>query len=370
MTLNINVDNRTIVRILAVTFLFLFTVSFLSATRHAITLVIISAFFAMALNPPVSYFSSKITGGSRGAATAISYLLVLSIIGLFAWAIVPPLVQQSRQFINDLPSIIDEAAASDNAIGSFIRDNDIDIEIQEFVDDIRSGQGITSNSSQLFSSLGRVGSGLASLLTVLVLTYFMLIEGPEWLKRFWAMHPESERERRRNLGYRMYQVITGYVNGQLLVALLAAMTSLIVMLIVGLPLPLPLAGVVGLFGLLPLVGATLGSIVVIIVALFQSVASAIIMLIFFLVYQQIENNFIQPYVQSRTLDVSPLLVFLAVIFGISLGGILGAFIAIPVAACIRILVVEYMQRRTDAVKKKETSKNPVKKLIAAAKDKS
>ena len=108
-----------------------------------------------------------------------------------------------------------------------------------------------------------------------------------------------------------------------------------------------------MFGLIPLVGATLGSIVVILVALFESLTAGIIMLVFFLVYQQIENNFIQPYIQSKTLDVSPLLIFVSVLFGLNIAGVLGAFVAIPIAAYARMLIGQYFELKAEKQEKKK-----------------
>ena len=364
MTVNINIDNRTIVRILIVVVAVTAGFSFVSATRNVFTLLIISGFLAMALNPPVSYLSSKITGGSRGLATGLAYLTVVSIIGVFLWAMIPPLVNQTRDFIDEVPTYIDDFAEGDDAISTFIRDNEIDQEARDFVDGLRDGEVIGDTSSRVFSGLGRIGASIVSVLTVLVLTFFMLIEGPTWLEKFWEAQPDEKREHRKKLGLRMYNIVTGYVNGQLLIALLAALSSLVAMLVAGIPQPLPLAGLVGFLGLIPLVGATLGAVVVVIVAVFQSIPTAIGMAIFFLVYQQIENNAIQPLIQSRNLEVSPLLIFVAVLFGISLGGLLGAFIAIPVAAMLRLLAIDYIDQK-NAEKAKPKSK--IKKLASKAK---
>jgi len=360
MTVNINVDTRTIARILVVVVVVGLGLSFIKATQSVFTLLIISAFLAMALNPPVTYLSSKITGGSRGLATGIAYSAVIFGIGLFLWTVIPPLVDQSREFFNELPSYIDDFAAGDGTIAQFVRDNHLDQEAKGYVDSIANSSTLGDNSSKVFSGIGKVGASIVSVLTVLVLTFFMLIEGPSWLDKIWEAQPQGKREHRKELGKKMYNVVTGYVNGQLLVALIAAIVSLIAMLAVGVPLPLPLAGLVGFFGLIPLVGATLGATAVILVALFQSVSTAIIMLIFFVIYQQIENNAIQPIIQSRTLEVSPLLIFVAVLFGISIAGLLGAFIAIPAAAVVRILFIDYLGQKGKGTKPK--TKQPRRKL--------
>ena len=359
MTVNVNIDNRTIVRIIVVALLVTAGFSFIAATRSVFTLLIISAFLAMALNPPVTYLSSKITGGSRGLATGIAYLTVVGIIGLFLWAMVPPLITQTREFVDELPTYIDEIAEGDGAVSTFVRENELDIELKEYVDNFTKGSALGDTSSRVFSGLGKIGASIASVLTVLVLTFFMLIEGPGWLDKFWLAQPESKRERRRALGKKMYNIVTGYVNGQLLIALLAALASLIAMLVAGIPLPVPLAGIVGIFGLIPLIGATLGAVVVVIVALFQSVYAALGMLIFFLVYQQVENTTLQPLIQSKNLEISPLLIFVAVLFGVSIAGLLGAFIAIPAAAAARLMFLDYVDQKNQA---RQEPKSTFKKL--------
>ncbi len=343
MTVNIKIDNRTIVQIMIVVVLFFLAIEFIGAVQQALTLVFVSAFLATALNPPVTYIARKVAHGSRTGATAIAYIFVVSIIGLFLWALIPPLVKESGAFVDRVPQYVDQIQNSDNIIGEYIERYDLDSEIEQFGSNLADRIG--EADGPLLSSLNKAGTAIISIVTVLVLTFFMLVEGPYWIKTFWQyQHPEHKKHR-QELVKKMYGVITGYVNGQLFVAMLAGFTALIAMLLVGIPFPLPLAGIIALFSLIPLVGATLGSIVVILVALFQSVAAAGIMAVFFLVYQQIENNLIQPMIQSRTLDLTPLMVLVAVIFGISLGGILGGFVAIPVAAILKVLFLDYHERR-------------------------
>lgn len=353
MTIKINVDNRTIIRVMVVVVAFVLAITFIRISAPALTLIFISFFFALALNPPVTFLANKITKGSRMAATGIAYLLVLLLITGFLWALIPPVARQSTELIDKLPQYIDEFSNGDSAIAEFAQKYNLDEEVKQYSDDFTSDIGNTSGP--IFDSINRVGVAIVSVLTVLVLTFFMLVEGPAWLDKFWAIQNKDGLKERRELANRMYHIVTGYVNGQLLIATTAAMTSLIMMLIIGIPYPLALAGLVGFFSLIPLVGATLGSIVVVIVALFQSVYAAIAMLVFFLIYQQVENNAIQPFIQSRTLDVSPLLVLVAVVIGINFGGLLGGLIAIPAAASIRILINDQLERHGRVPKSNKTS---------------
>lgn len=342
MTVKINIENRTIIRIMIVVVLFLVALRFFEALARPMTLVFVSAFLAVAINPPVNYLSRKIFKGNRVASTGIAYLIVVAIIGLFLWALVPPMVRESGEFIENMPEYIDQVTEGDHFVGQFIDRYELDQEIEDFGTNITSRIG--DADGPLLTGIGRLGTALISIVTVLVLTFFMLVEGPYWMEKFWEFQDPKEIKHRKELVAKMYGAITGYVNGQLLIALLAGSAALIVLLILGIPFPLPLAGIVSLFGLIPLVGATLGAAIVVIAAAFQSVSAAVVLVVFFIVYQQIENNVIQPMIQAKALDLSPLMVLLAVIFGISVGGIFGGFVAIPVAAIIKILILDYTSR--------------------------
>ncbi len=351
-TVNINIDNRTVVRVMVVGVIFFLSLHFLNALRPVLTMLVVSAFLAVALNPPVSYLTSKLPRGSRVLATAIAYIIVVLIISSFLYILIPPLIDQTSSFVDSAPEYVDQLKNGDNFAADFVNRYELDVELTNYFTDL--GNRLGDISGPLFANLGRVGVAIVSVLTVLVLTFLMLIEGPDWVDKFWDTVPKDQREHRKALAHKMYNVITAYVNGQLLIALLASFFSLIVMLILGIPFALPLAGLVGLFGLVPLVGATLGSMIVIVIALFQSLGAAIAMLVFFLVYQQIENNVLQPAIQSKRLDVSPLLVLVAVVIGFTVAGFIGGFIAIPTAACARILILDvHEHRKISAAKAKK-----------------
>ena len=145
----------------------------------------------------------------------------------------------------------------------------------------------------------------------------------------------------------MYQAMVGYVNGKLLAAVLAGISTARALVILGVPYAAALALVLALLSIIPIFGATIGAIIVVGVCLFHSVSSAVIMLIFFFIYQQIENNIIQPVIFKKVLDVSPLLVFVSVLVGTAAAGILGALIAIPVTASLQILIRDFYARRAD-----------------------
>jgi predicted PurR-regulated permease PerM len=204
----------------------------------------------------------------------------------------------------------------------------------------------------VLSTAGRVGAVVVSTIVVFVLTFMMLVEGPTWLKRFFDAQPKKKREQRRRVALRIYKQVTGYVNGQVLVATIAGVFAFVALVIVATIFSadineVALAAIVALFALLPLIGATLGAIIVIFACLLVSLPLAITMAVYFVVYQQIENATVQPMIQSRLNNLTPLIVFISALIGVSLGGLIGAFIAIPVAGSIRILIEEYYMKNSN-----------------------
>jgi len=190
----------------------------------------------------------------------------------------------------------------------------------------------------------------------LVLVFMMLIEGPAWIKKFWEMHPKEKVARRREVANKMYRMVTGYINGQLLIATIAATFAMVAMLIMRAVFNVdinivPLVLIVGLVGLVPMIGNTLAAAIIVVVCLFVSLPMAIGMGIFFLVYQQIENATLQPYIQSKYNELTPLTVFVAALIGVAVAGFLGALVAIPIAGCVRILLTEVYGDKIDKLKK-------------------
>ena len=188
--------------------------------------------------------------------------------------------------------------------------------------------------------------GIVAVVTVLILTFFMVLEGPRWIEVFWSYYPKNTRQKYRELLRQLHGTITGYVNGNLVKSLIAIVASAVALVAVGSPYALALALLVGILDLIPMVGATLAAITVCLVVLvFKSVGAAVIMAIFFIVFQQVENYIFQPIIFQKAVEVSPLVTTLALIIGASLAGFIGALVAIPVAASLQILVRYWMSER-------------------------
>ncbi len=338
----INISNSTLIRVMAIVIGFVLLLGFLYVARQPLVLLIISAFLALALSPPVNFIAKKIPGNSRGLATGIAYIIILSIISFMLYLLVPPLLKQSEVLIENFPKYIQEIENGRDFVSEFVREYQLQGQLEKLQAELSNRYADIAGS--VIDIVGGVFNNVASILTVMIVAFFMLVEGPAWIKRYWDLHPAHNRKRHQAVAQKMYGVITGFVNGQLLVALLSAVSSFVVLTIVGVSSALPLAVVVGLFGLIPFIGATIGAVVVVLAALFTSTTAAIIMAIFFIIYQQFENNVIQPIVQSRTTDASPLLVLIATIVGVFVGGLLGAILAVPVAGCLRILVNDYIDK--------------------------
>lgn len=344
----VTVSNRTIVRLILIGLATILGIRFALNVSNVLVLLFVAFFLALALNPGVSWIARKLNLKSRAAAVGIAYVLVLLILSVFLTYVVPPLVRQTVEFVNDAPQTIDNLESEDSSVGRFVSRYKLDSQLEGFTDNL---QDRTKNLRQpVVATAGRVGSALVSIITVLVLTFMMLVEGPIWIKRYWRILPQKRRSHHQLLAEKMYRVVTGYVNGQLLLALIAASFSFMVLLIASTLLDVSinavaLAGILIFTGLIPMIGNTIGGIIVTLACLFVSAPLAIIMAIFFVLYQQIENVSLQPYVQSKYNELSPLLVFAAALLGIGFGGLLGALIAIPAAGCAKILFLDYLERR-------------------------
>jgi predicted PurR-regulated permease PerM len=358
---SISITNDTIIRAIVITILAILAWQMLGKLTGILKLIGLSAFLAMALNPAVSWIGRHLRTKNRALATGVAYISVLAILISFILIVVPPLVRQSTDFARSLPSSINNFQNQDSSLARTIHRYKLDDKVDDIRHDISNR--VDNISGPVLSTAGKFGAAIAKTITVLVLTFMILVEGPLWLDRILSMMPKETRQKRREVGQKMYRVVTGYVNGQLFVALLAASFASIALLI-GSSLAnvsvnvAALAGIVFIFGLIPLIGNTIAAILVAIFCLFASTGLAIGMIIYFIVYQQIENATLQPYIQARNNQLTPLLVFVSALIGASLAGLLGALAAIPVAGCLRVLFDEYYADRlpTQETVKKATEK--------------
>ena len=346
--IHVTISNRTILRVILFGTATYAGFRFFNNIRHPLTLIFISFFLAMALNPAVSFITRKLKSKSRVRGTAAAYTAVMVILISFFSFVVPPLVRQSTDFVQSLPQTIRNLETQDSSAGRFVRKYNLDEKLNDFANDFANS--ISNTNGPVLSTAKSVLTTFVSIITVLVLTFMMLVEGPEWVGRFIETLPDHRQKRVKNLLHSMYVLVTRFVNAQVIVAVIAGLFAAVALTIAshvfGVSVnPIALACLVVLFGIIPTIGNILAAVLVSVVCLFTSAPLALTMLIYFIVYQQIENITIQPYVQSRNNDLTPMLVFIAALLGIGFGGLLGGFVAIPAAGCIKILVTDWLDDR-------------------------
>lgn len=339
---NINITTETIIKGLLLTVLVLVGLTFIGNVAHQLRLILISIFLALALNPAVTWITHRLKSRSRVRATGVAYVLVLSILTSFIFLVVPPLVKQTTEFLRDVPSSIDDFKEQDSALSRAVYRFNLEEQLDNFANDFndRISEDL---AAPVVSTANRVIGTLISIITVLVLTFMMLVEGPVWFSRFLAMQAPDKRASRREVARRMYRVVTGYVNGQVFIAAIGAVFAMVTLFIAGSIFnvsvnAVALASIVFFFGLLPMIGSTIGATIIVLFLLLFSVPMAITMAVYFIIYQQIENVTLQPYIQAKTNQLTPLIIFVAALLGVGFGGLLGALAAIPIAGCIRVLL--------------------------------
>lgn len=345
-TIELDIPTHVIIRVVLVVVLALTALTVLKQASHALLLIFTSFFLALALNGPVHWISQRLPGkrrGSRVAGTAISFLVVVLLLAGFLFSVVPPLVRQTSTFIASAPQLVEEMRNPDTTIGKYIDKYNLEGQVDKAAGQIRDRAGDIGGAA--LTSVTKFGSSLFNVLTILVLTFMMLIEGPRWLRFVRDLVPDEHHARLDHLARDMYRVVKGYVNGQVVLAAIAATMILLPLLILGVSYPAALAVVVFICGLIPLVGHTIGAVIVTSVALFESPWSAVIVLAYYILYQQIENYIIQPRIQANSTNMSPLMVFMSVVIGVSFGGLFGGLVAIPVMGCVRIAVLDYLHAK-------------------------
>lgn len=370
MKVKIEIDTKTFVRFWLVVIGFAFAILAIYSASAALILIGIALFLALALNAPVSFLAGHLPGKSRVGGTAIAYILVVAVLAAVVFLVIPPIAQQTAKFIDTVPGIVDGAISQWNGLNQLVEKYHLQPHVDSAIKSLQSNTaGIAASAGQnVVSGIGSLFSVVASIFLVLVLSFLMLIEGPMWLNRLWGVYNDQERmEQHRNLVHRMYTVVTGYVGGQLTVSAIGAVFAGIAVFIISLffhevpgNLALPTVAIAFTLSLIPMFGATIGGVLVSLLLAFNSLTAGIIFAAYFIIYQQLENNFISPTIQSKRVELSALAVLVSVTIGIYVFGLLGGIISIPIAGCIKVLLEEYLAR---AKKNRQKSEKPIAKLV-------
>lgn len=351
--IEVTISAQTFVKIILLIIGTIILLGVLRQASHSLVWIFTAVFLAIALNAPVSWVARHLPGrlkGKRGLATAVSTFLVLLVLTAFIASLVPPVVRQTKTLINRAPALVREVRDNNSDVGKFVDKYHLTKQVDKLSDQL--GSRLQHISEGAISTFGSIASSIFAMVTIIVLTFMMLVEGPAWLAMGHRLVPKPQQARAKRLSENMYKVVKGFVNGQVLLAVIAAFMLLPGLLIFHVSYPVALMAVVFICGLIPLVGHTLGAVIVALVALFTSPISAIGILLYYILYQQIENYLIQPRLQASTTNMSPLLVFMSVVIGISFSGLLGGLVAIPIGGCLKVLAQEYLRSRDIVVSAK------------------
>jgi predicted PurR-regulated permease PerM len=322
--------------------------------RQVLTWIVVGAFFAVALSPVVAWTQRHLLGGRRRAlATFLVFLLVFVLVVAVIAAFVVPLVNEGTKLAGQLPGQISAARSGNGPIGHLLNQFHVLTWVQNNQSRITTfAKGLTAPVAGVLTG---VASGVAATVTVIVLAYLMVLEGPRLVDGLLALFQRRETaERVRQVGNDCAKSVTGYISGNLLISVICGGLTYVVLLIMG----VPFAGLIGLFvgiaDLMPLVGATIGGVVAALAGFIHSVPAGIVVLVFFVLYQQLENHLLQPLVFARTVKLNPLTVIIAILIGVELMGVLGALLAIPVASMIQVILRDVWDHRRGRPKEEPT----------------
>jgi predicted PurR-regulated permease PerM len=312
--------------------------------------LVISLFLAAVLNPAVNWLQRRHRLMKRPLAIGLTYLGVLVALLLVVGIFLPVLVDQINGLIKFATTAANAPEGPTEYIKGLAKQNGLGGLFQRFSDQLdelrKQLGGLLQN---LFSASGAIAvsaAGLvAALATVLTLTFFLLLGSERYVNAGVGLFPEAHQPLVRRLLTQSAGAISGYITGNLAISVICGVTTFAVLLILGMPYAAPLALLVAVLDLVPLVGATLGGALLVIVGLFVEPWKAVVLLVFVLIYQQVESNFLQPIVYSKAVQLNGLVILIALLVGGQLLGIPGALLAIPVAEIIRIVVTELLAYR-------------------------
>lgn len=353
MKTRIEIDTQTFVRFWLVVIGFGLAGFAIYSAKTALIMVGAAFFLAIALNPPVNRLVKILPSRSRVTSTAIAYVAVLAVLAIIVFLVVPPIIEQTVKFAQNVPALVDSASKQYAGADQFIQHYNLQPQVDDALNSIKEGatEFASSIGSLLITSISSIFSVIVSLILVLVMAFLMLVEGPMWMNRLWSVYRDKEKmEYHRKLVGRMYNVVTGYVVGQLSVSSIAGLVAGIAVFIIGLAfgtpanLAIPSAMIVLVSSLIPLFGAMIGAVIVGLLLILNNLTAAVVFLLFFILYQQIEANYISPSIQSKRIDLSALAILIAVTTGVYLFGIAGGIISIPIAGCIKVIAEDYFAR--------------------------
>jgi predicted PurR-regulated permease PerM len=321
-------------------------------TRQVLVWMVIAAFLATALAPLVGWIERKVPWCRRWLATLMVFVVVFALLAGLVTLFVLPLVREGTRFADQFPAIVNDARAGRGPVGGLLTRFHVISWVQQHTADIKGyTKGLGGTAVSFVKSAATTVTGI---LTIIVLAYLMVLESPKIVDAFVAFFPPERGERIRRVGADCARTVTGYISGNLAISVICGLLTFVTLLI----LRVPFAGLIALFvaivDLIPLIGATLGAIVAVAAGFVHSVTAGVVVLVFFVLYQQVENHLLQPVILARTVKLNPLTVLVAILLGVDLAGILGALLAIPVASMLQIIARDMWDERRGRPKPEPT----------------
>ena len=351
----LSVSTGTFVRFWLVILGFIVLAGAIWIARSPLVMLAISFFLALVLNRPVSFLARHLPGKSRSIAILIAYLIVAAMIGVLLVTIVPIFVRQISSFIADIPGMIDTLRDNSGWFSDLLAHYNLTDQFNDWIANMqREFSNVASTmGTTLISVMSNIFSVIGNLFLIAFATFFMLLEAPDWEEKFWRLlyrNPER-RKHHKAVARKMYDVVSGYVTGQATVGLISATFTAILVAILAtvfdfdMSLVWPAWITIFLVVFIPMFGAVIGGAIVTLLLLVYSLPAALVYVVVFTLEQQIENNVIQPRIQSKHMEISALVVLIAMTLGLQVGGILGALVAIPVAGCVIVLARDFFITR-------------------------
>lgn len=351
----LSVSTGTFVRFWLVILGFIVLAGAIWIARSPLVMLAISFFLALVLNRPVSFLARHLPGKSRSIAILIAYLIVAAMIGVLLVTIVPIFVRQISSFIADIPGMIDTLRDNSGWFSDLLAHYNLTDQFNDWIANMqREFSNVASTmGTTLISVMSNIFSVIGNLFLIAFATFFMLLEAPDWEEKFWRLlyrNPER-RKHHKAVARKMYDVVSGYVTGQATVGLISATFTAILVAILAtvfdfdMSLVWPAWITIFLVVFIPMFGAVIGGAIVTLLLLVYSLPAALVYVVVFALEQQIENNVIQPRIQSKHMEISALVVLVAMTLGLQVGGILGALVAIPVAGCVIVLARDFFITR-------------------------
>ncbi len=313
------------------------------SVRDILLRVVVAAFLAVSLDPAVRGLTAR--GMRRGMAVGLIFAVFVAIVAAFLMSVIPPLSKQIGELVHNLPHYLGSLQQKSGRFRELNSRFDLSTRLEGLVSQLpgKLTGGVLGLTSQVFGAL-------ISFLTVVVFTVYFLLDLPRLRRGVVRLFPVDRRTRYAAMVDIVVDKVGDYMIGRLLIAFVGGLVAFIGLEVLHVPYPLPLAILIGLLDLIPLIGHPIGAAVGVVVSLFSRPIwpTTVVLVVFFLVYQQVENYLIGPRILRHSVDISAVAILLAALIGASILGVIGALVAIPVAAAVKVILVQQIDQHEAA----------------------